>query len=132
MKTRKWAIGAVFLSTLLAASGQVLIKIGTNRIGADILSDPGGIASIAAKVAPLAVGYGLYVTAAVVLVISLRAGELSVLYPIYAMNFIWVSLAIPVVFPDTDSMNFYKWLGILSIMGGVIMIGISGRGDSDG
>ena len=124
MTTSKWAMGLVLLSTLSAASGQILIKMGANNIGYDIVA---AVTSI-----PLVLGYGLYALAAVMLVVSLKYGELSVLYPIYAMNFIWVAIMSPVFFPETDSMNTLKWGGVLSIVVGVSLIGLGGKGgDSD-
>jgi multidrug transporter EmrE-like cation transporter len=121
MKTKRWAIGLVFLSTLLSASGQILIKTGVNHLKPNPIS-------VATNV-PLIIGYGLYGLSAAILVVSLKYGELSVLYPIYAMNFIWVSIASPIVFAGSDSMNALKWTGVLAIVIGVTLIGVgSGRG----
>ncbi|MFH1055320.1 MAG: hypothetical protein V1744_04410 [Candidatus Altiarchaeota archaeon] len=114
MKTRRWAMGLVFLSTLFAASGQILIKTGVNSTVLDIMS-------VATNI-PLIIGYCLYGLSAAILVVSLKYGELSVLYPIYAMNFIWVAIMSPMFFA-TDSMNPLKWAGIFSIVVGVILIG---------
>jgi multidrug transporter EmrE-like cation transporter len=126
MKTKKWAMALVFASTLFSAIGQLLIKMGTNNVNGDILSYD--ISSIALRILPLVLGYGLYGLAAVVLVISLKYGELSVLYPIYAMNFIWVAIASPIVFHDADSMNLVKWAGVLSVVAGVVLIGLGSGG----
>ena len=125
MKTKKWAIAMVFASTLFAATGQLLIKAGMNNVNADILSYDA--AAIFWRVLPLVAGYGLYGLAAAVLVVSLKYGELSVLYPIYAMNFIWVAIASPVVFPGQDIMNPMKWSGIISVVAGVALIGLGSR-----
>jgi len=124
MKTAKWAMGLVFLSTLLSATGQILIKTGANVLRPDILA-------IITNV-PLIVGYCLYGLAAVMLVVSLKYGELSVLYPIYAMNFIWVAIASPIFFPDTDYMNALKWAGVLAVVLGVIAIGFGSKEESHG
>lgn len=120
MKTNTWAIALVFLSTLSAASGQLLIKLGVNNATVNLMSIITNI--------PLIIGYGLYGLSAVILVISLKYGELSVLYPIYAMNFIWVCIASPMIFP-TDSMNIIKWAGVISIVLGVAFIGLGSRGE---
>ena len=121
MKTKKWAMGLVLLSTLSAASGQILIKMGVNNAT--------NLFALITNV-PLIIGYGLYGFSAVILVISLKYGELSVLYPIYAMNFIWVSIASPWFFPN-DSMNLIKWAGVMSVVLGVALIGIGIRGGGD-
>jgi multidrug transporter EmrE-like cation transporter len=121
MKTARWAMGLVFLSTLTAASGQLLIKMGVNALK----PDPASIVTNA----PLVLGYALYAFSAGLLIVSLKYGELSVLYPIYAMNFIWVAIMSPRIFP-TDHMNALKWAGVLAIVAGVSLIGLGSRGDA--
>ena len=119
MKTKPWAMGLVFISTLMTATGQILIKMGSNTLSADLSSLVTNL--------PLFAGYGLYVLSAGVLVLSLKYGELSVLYPIYAMNFIWVAIASPHFFPH-DVMNPLKWAGVISIVLGVAVIGLGTGG----
>jgi multidrug transporter EmrE-like cation transporter len=119
MKTKKWAMGLVFLSTVSAASGQILIKMGTNMLKPNIWS--------LITDYPLIIGYSLYGLSAAVLIYCLKHGELSVLYPIYAMNFIWVAIMSPVFFPGADSMNLHKWAGVLAVVAGVVLIGLGSR-----
>ncbi len=123
MKTAKWAMGLVLLSTLSAASGQILIKTGVNTLQVDL---PSLLTNY-----PLIGGYLLYALSAAMLVAALKYGELSVLYPIYAMNYIWVSLASPVFFPS-DSMNLVKWVGVAAIVAGVAVIGFGSKGGEHG
>jgi len=123
MRTSRWAMGLVLLSTLSAAAGQILIKTGVNSLGWDLIS--------AATNIQLILGYALYALAAAMLVVSLKYGQLSVLYPIYAMNFVWVAVLSPVFF-EADSMNPVKWAGVAAIVLGVSLIGFgSGGGGSD-
>jgi multidrug transporter EmrE-like cation transporter len=119
VKTKKWAMVMVFFSTLTAATGQLLIKHGTNTLTTDIRS-------IATNI-PLIAGYGLYGFSAAVLIVALKYGELSVLYPIYGMNFIWVAIASPIVFAGQDAMNAMKWAGVLSVVVGVSLIGLGSK-----
>jgi multidrug transporter EmrE-like cation transporter len=119
MKTKKWAMALVFLSTLTAATGQLLIKIGTNAPMPDLFSIVTNI--------PLIIGYGLYGFSAAALIVGLKYGELSVLYPIYGMNFIWVAIASPIVFAGQDVMNTFKWAGVLLVVVGVALIGLGSR-----
>ncbi len=53
---------------------------------------------------------------------ALRRGELTVVYPILATSFIWVSLASPLFFP-TDFMTMQKWIGIFIVSAGVSLVG---------
>ena len=69
----------------------------------------------------LLIGCILYGTAAVIFIIALKGGELSVLYPIIATSYVWVNLLSGYYFNET--ITLLKWLGILSIVVGVSLIG---------
>ena len=56
------------------------------------------------------------------LVIALKYGELSVLYPIISTGFVWVSFLSVYFF--NEFMNFEKWLGIIAIIIGISFIGM--------
>lgn len=126
MKTKKWAIGVVLFSTIIAASGQVLIKLGLNGLD-KMLENLSDITIVLPTVGSISIGYGMYGLAAALLIISLKHGELSVLYPLYAMNYIWVAIMSPYFFP-TDFMNPLKWAGVLAIVCGVALIGFGSGG----
>ncbi len=116
MKTKPKAIFMILLSTFIVSIAQLFYKIGADKITFDlnIIYDY-----------PLFIGILLYCTAAIILVRALRYGELSILYPIYATNYIWVSL-LAVMFLG-DIMNILKWLGIFSIILGVTLIGVGSK-----
>jgi len=115
MATKIWAMTLVFLSTLITASGQIFLKIASEKLTFDIILLITNYA--------LWIGSILYFIGAGILIVSLKYGELSVLYPIYAMSYVWVSLFSPMFF-KTDSMNLTKWIGIFVIIIGVSLIGI--------
>jgi len=68
-------------------------------------------------------GYALYGVSTVLLILALRRGELSMLYPVIALTFVWVTVLSVVVFHE--SMNALKLAGITTI---VIGVGVLGRG----
>lgn len=70
---------------------------------------------------PLIAGYVLYGINTVMLVLALREGELSVLYPIIALTYVWVTLASYVRLHESP--NIYKNAGVTAIILGVIVIG---------
>lgn len=107
----------VLLSTFFTATGQVFFKKASGRIGFDIV----GLATNYA----LFTGFLLYGAGAVLLIMALKHGELSVLYPIYATNFIWVSLLSPMFFDD--SMNLYKWLGVFVVLIGITFVALGSK-----
>ena len=55
------------------------------------------------------------------MIISFRGGDVSVLYPIVATSYIWVSF-LSIYFLN-EAMNFFKWLGIFTIILGIALIG---------
>ncbi len=111
------AVGLVLVSTVFTALGQVFFKMGSGRLA---LSLSGVLFNYM-----LLVGFFFYGIGALMLIVSLRHGELSVLYPVYAMNFVWVSLLADRFLGE--SMSSLKWGGILVIMMGVSLIGWGGR-----
>ena len=66
-------------------------------------------------------GYALYGVMTVILVVALRHGELSVLYPVIALSYVWVAIVSVLIFHE--SMNGFKVTGILMIMAGVAVLG---------
>jgi len=114
MKTKWWAIGLMILCTIFTSTGQILYKFGAEKLSFDISSIIFNI--------PLILGLLSYWIALVFLIIAFRGGELSVLYPIVATSYIWVSIASPFFF-ETDSMTPEKWIGIIIIVAGVSLIG---------
>jgi len=111
-------MGLVLFSTLITSSGQILLKTGANRLAPDVVSILLNF--------PLILGLIFYMLGAAILLFSLKHGELSVLYPIYATNFVWVSILSPMFFPS-DSMNPYKWIGVFIILAGVSLVGYGSK-----
>jgi multidrug transporter EmrE-like cation transporter len=104
----------VFCCTLLGAAAQMLMKIG--------LSQPvqtglwGSVTSL-----PLLGGYCLYGLNTVLLVFALRDGELSILYPIIALTYVWVTILSAAFFHE--AMNFFKLAGVAVVVIGVAVMG---------
>jgi uncharacterized membrane protein len=61
----------------------------------------------------------------VLLVIALKDGELSLLYPVIALTYVWVTILSFLIFHD--QINQWKLAGILLIMCGVVVLGKGGR-----
>lgn len=111
--------------TVFAAVAQVLLKYGANNpMPAMDLSNPASVWAFAMALATnwrLVFGYGLHGCNAALLVLALREGQLSVLYPVYALSYIWVDLLSLYFFHE--HMNVWKAAGILLIIGGVSLLG---------
>ena len=70
----------------------------------------------------------MYAVAAMLMLTAFKHGELSVVYPIIATSYIWVSILSPTFFP-ADYMSAVKWLGIFFIIIGVTAVSLGGRND---
>ncbi|MBU1201188.1 MAG: EamA family transporter [Nanoarchaeota archaeon] len=115
-KTPLFAIALVITCTFLTSFGQYFIKIGTKSISGNALS----LLSF-----PLIGGFFLYGIGAIILIIALKYGELSVLYPFIALSFIWVFFLS--FFLLRENILFANWLGLVLIILGVSFIGGGGK-----
>lgn len=113
----------VFICTLIGAAAQVLIKTGAGTLGAHPSLLETAIAIFTRL--PLFVGYSMYGISMVLLVVALRDGELSALYPIFALTFVWVTILSVVVFHE--HINPAKLSGIALIIFGVATLGRGGK-----
>ena len=117
MATKLWAMGIVLSSTLLTSTAQLFYKFGSAKLSLDILSIITNF--------ELIIGMVLYAIGGILLIISFRGGEVSVLYPIFATSYIWVSF-LSIYFLG-EIMNIFKWLGIFTIMAGIVLIGYGSK-----
>ena len=116
---RRRAAIIVASCTVFGAAAQILMKIGMSP-GHFVLSLTGLLTDV-----PLIAGYALYGVFTLAMVLALREGELSMLYPIIALTYVWVTLASYWLLHDTP--NAYKNVGIATIVVGVAVLG--GGGD---
>ena len=113
------AMALVFLCTLTGAGAQILMKQGADH------TTGAGLMGILTNL-PLFLGYCIYGMNTVLIVLALRQGHLSVLYPIIALSYVWVAILSPHFFP-ADHLNGYKVSGVALIVSGVSMIGLGSR-----
>jgi drug/metabolite transporter (DMT)-like permease len=120
---RKLAIGIVFIQTLLGAAAQILMKGGAQSRAGD------GFADIIAGIfqsPQLFFGYALYGVSAMLMIVALKYGELSILYPVIAMTYVWVTFLSVMIYSET--VNGWKVAGLTSIVLGVAVLGFAGSG----
>jgi len=114
VETELWAVGLIFLATIIGALGSLCFKLGAEKFG---LSVRGLIENRV-----LLAGFFFYGFSSMLFIVALKGGELSVLYPLVASTHIWVCLlSIRVL---GERMNLFKWLGVLFIVVGVGFIGL--------
>ena len=117
MATKLWAALLVLFTTLLTSSAQIFYKLGSKTITLDPLSIITNYYLFG--------GLLLYAVGGILMIISFRGGEVSVLYPIIATSYIWVSF-LSIYFLG-EVMNAYKWLGVLGIIAGIALIGFGSK-----
>jgi drug/metabolite transporter (DMT)-like permease len=105
--------------TLVASIGQTYMKAGAERLR----EHPSVTVFLADH--PLHLGLLIYCAGAVLVVLALRHGELSVLYPVISLSYVWVALLAKVMIHE--ELNPMKIAGITII---IIGISILGRGGS--
>lgn len=112
------SIGLIVLSTVSGAAAQILLRFGADAIeGANLI---GIITNV-----PLIGGYACLAMNVVLVVLALRGGQLSILYPIVALTFVWVAILSQVYFQDVISIS--KIAGLTLIVAGVSFIGAGSR-----
>lgn len=113
MQTQLWAIGLVLLACLLGSFGPIMLKKASDK--------PFKIKGILTNYYLIG-GFLFYGLGTILFIPALKGGELSVLYPLVATTYIWVSIwSIKFL---KEKMNKQKWMGILLIIIGVIFIGL--------
>ena len=109
----------VLCCTLIGAAAQILIKSGAGALGPNPTMLKTAISML--TVPALFAGYSMYGISTILLILALRHGELSLLYPVFAMTYVWVTILAVIVFHD--SMNGFKLAGITIIVAGVAVLG---------
>jgi multidrug transporter EmrE-like cation transporter len=115
----------VLTGVLLNAAAQLLLKAGTNRIGAFSFALQ-NVVPIGMKVASsphVLAGLACYAVSVVVWILALSRVPVSVAYPMLSIGYIVNALAAYALFGE--SLNAQKLVGIAFITIGVILVGRS-------
>ena len=116
--SHRQSVGLVFLCTLFGVAAQYCIKLSGMQLTA--LTPEALIANL-----NLWIGLSLYGISTVLLVLALRDGELSLLYPVISLTYVWVTILSVMVFHER--VNVFKLAGIAVICSGVALLGKSDR-----
>ena len=116
-RARRNSFLLVFACTVLGSAAQLLIKTGMNHFHPHLM---GLLTNV-----PLIAGYTLYGINTLMMVLALRNGEMSLLYPIIALTYVWTTLLSYTLLGEHS--NFFKNLGIITIVLGVAIMGRRGK-----
>jgi len=114
MNAEPWAIAMIIAATVLGAFGSIYLKKGAGRLEFSLKKLLGN--------RDLIIGFLLYGLSSLFFIVGLKGGELSVLYPLVALSYVWICiLSIKLL---KERMGFWKWLGVVLIVAGVGLIGM--------
>lgn len=113
MKTKWWAIAIVLLCTLVTTTAQVFLKTGADKLPLIFFNWA------------LFLGITLYGIGAFILIIAFKGGEVTVIYPIFASSYIWVSILSVYFF--SEPLNLLKISGIFVVILGITFIALGSR-----
>ena len=122
----------VFSCTLIGALAQILIKQGTAQLGSahitlsQALVHPTLVGRFCLDVITnlkLFIGYAMYGVMTFLMALALKGRELSRLYPIIALTYVWVTILSIFLLPG-EHLNFFRTAGIAFIVGGVSVLGM--------
>lgn len=106
------AIILVILTTLFTSTAQILYKIGSKNIDKNINSIIYNW--------PIMLGLILYGIGFVMIIRSLKDEEVTKLYPIMTLSYVWVTISSYYFFGE--SINLLKIIGVITIIIGIIVI----------
>jgi len=102
----------VMFCALLGATGQLFFKLASQNFSFNPLD--------LIKNYKFIIGASLYALSAILFVYSLKHGNLSLLYPLIATSYIWVSLFSTIILGEPFPL--VKWFGVGIIIFGIFLI----------
>jgi multidrug transporter EmrE-like cation transporter len=108
-----WVLGA----GLIGSFGAVLLKAGAGRLALNVRA--------LATNWRLAAGIMIYLSSFVLFVQGMRQGELSVLYPLVALSYLWTVIWSRLFFGEP--FTFAKFVGLAMILSGISVLFLGNR-----
>ncbi|MFH1317275.1 MAG: EamA family transporter [Candidatus Woesearchaeota archaeon] len=112
MATNIWAIGVMLLCNVFISISQLLWKAGSENLSlkiTDLITNT-----------PLMIGIVLFGIAGILMILALKGGDASVIYPLISINYVIVAFMSKYFF--NEPLTMYKMIGISIIIIGVIFI----------
>ena len=103
----------VFVASVIGSFGAVFLKMGAARLDGTILSFLNS---------RLIVGVALFLGSSVFYALGIRGGQLSVLYPMVSLGYIWTLLWSKLFFNEPFTRTKFAGLGLILL--GVFFVGM--------
>ncbi|MBM3309201.1 MAG: hypothetical protein FJY77_03015 [Candidatus Altiarchaeales archaeon] len=113
MTTQAWAVAVVLAATVFGSFGSIYLKKGAADLEFNLKK--------LLKNKKLFYGITLFIISTILSVSGLKGGELSVLYPLAALSYVWICILSMKMLKE--KMGFWKWTGVILIVAGVGLIG---------
>lgn len=117
MKTPIEAMLLVLFASFLGSFGAVFLKWGAGRVSMNVKS--------LLLNWRLAAGVALYLISTVFYLMALKMGELSILFPMVSLGYVWTLLWARLFFGE--ALTRRKFAGLALILGGLVVLNL-GRG----
>lgn len=103
----------VFMASVIGSFGAVFLKLGAARLNGSILSFLNS---------RLLAGVALFLGSSVFYALGIKGGQLSVLYPMVSLGYIWTLLWSKLFF--NEALTREKFVGLGLILLGVFFVGL--------
>ncbi len=112
----------VIFATIIGSFGPILLKHATLRLDRNALSSIKQFLRATIGNWYLVLGLGFYGVSFIIYLFALKGADLSVVYPLVALAYVWVSF-LSVWFLG-ERMTLMKWLGIGLLLVGATLVGL--------
>ncbi len=106
----------IAVCTLLTTIAQLSFKLGAPSVSLSLFSlfNP-----------YIILGFAAYGLASILFVVALKFGDLSLLYPVWSLSFVWITLSS--IFILNEIVTGFNWIGIGFVIAGISLIGIGAK-----
>ena len=116
MAVSLFTIGTITIASLVGAFGAVYLKKGSKNFSFNFKKLINNYVLI--------FGVFCYGVSTILYMVALKGEDLSVVYPLVSLTYIFISvLSIKML---GERMNTWRWLGVIIIIAGIIVIGLGG------
>ncbi len=110
------SMALVFAASIVGSFGAVFLKMGAARIDKSLLSFFN---------TRLALGVALFLGSSVFYTLGIRGGQLSILYPMVSLGYLWTLLWARLFFKEAFTIQ--KFVGLGLILAGVFLVGLGAK-----
>lgn len=114
MTTPASSIGLVLMASFIGSFGAVFLKSGAVRLHSNLLT--------LLLNWRLAIGVSFFLISSVIFIIAIKHGELSVLYPMVSLGYVWTMLWSRIFFGEPFTRS--KIIGLGMILLGIFCLGL--------